>query len=52
MEWTEQHNVYLCREILVVEPFKFKKGSTERGRHWNLIADSLNTASELVEMQH
>lgn len=25
MEWTEKHDIYLCREIIVVEPFQFKK---------------------------
>ena len=40
MEWTEKHDVVLCREVLVVEPFKFKKGSVEKGKVWTEIAAS------------
>ncbi|KAM7444776.1 hypothetical protein ABFA07_006694 [Porites harrisoni] len=25
MEWTEEHDNCLCQEILVLEPFKYKK---------------------------
>ena len=42
MTWTPAHDVLLCREILVEEPFKFKHGSRERGQHWDKIATSLN----------
>ena len=47
MEWTEKHDVRLCREVLVVEPFKLKKGSVEKGKLWSNIADSLNASKEL-----
>ena len=40
--WTLVHDLLLCREILVEEPFKFKHGSRERGQHWDKIATSLN----------
>ncbi|CAH3123504.1 unnamed protein product, partial [Porites lobata] len=30
MEWTEEHDNCLCQEILVLEPFKYKKGSISR----------------------
>ena len=42
MTWTPAHDVLLCREILVEEPFKFKHGSRERGQHWDKVATSLN----------
>ena len=42
MEWTEQHDNCLCQEILVLEPFKFKKGSIARGQTWEKIANILN----------
>jgi len=42
MEWTEQHDNCLCQEILVLEPFKFKKGSIARGQTWEKIANNLN----------
>ena len=42
MEWTEQHDSILCQEILVLEPFKVKKGSIARGQIWDKIANNLN----------
>ena len=43
MEWTEQHDNCLCQEILVLEPFKAKKGSIARGQIWDKIAINLNS---------
>ena len=43
MEWTEEHDNCLCQEILVLEPFKYKKGSISRGQIWEEIADNLNS---------
>ena len=43
MEWTEEHDNCLCQEILVLEPFKYKKGSISRGQIWEKIADNLNS---------
>jgi len=34
----EKHDIYLCREIMVVEPFQFKKGTVARGQLWTKIA--------------
>ena len=42
MEWTEEHDNCLCQEILVLEPFKYKKGSISRGQIWEKIAKNLN----------
>ena len=42
MNWTYNHDVMLCREILVVEPFRFKHGSRERGNAWENVATNLN----------
>ena len=42
MNWTFQHDVMLCREILVVEPFRCKHGSRERGQAWEKIVNFLN----------
>lgn len=47
MEWTEKHDIYLCREIIVVEPFQFKKGTVDRGKLWTKIAESLNSCKEI-----
>ena len=43
MEWTEQHDNILCQEILVLEPFKAKKGSIAGGQIWGEIANNLNS---------
>ena len=43
MEWTEEHDNCLCQEILVLEPFKYKKGSISRGQIWAKIAVNLNS---------
>ena len=46
MSWTARHDILLCREILVDEPYKFKHGSRERGHCWDTIADHLNQMSK------
>ena len=42
MEWTEDHDVLLLREILASDLFSFKKGSVARGERWESIAETLN----------
>ena len=42
MEWTEMHDTLLCREVLLEEPYKYKKGSNEKGKKWSEIAEALN----------
>ena len=42
MEWTSEHDLCLCQEILVLEPFKAKRGSITRGQIWDKIANNLN----------
>ena len=46
MVWQDQHDLLLLREILAQEPWKFKQGSVERGKCWDLIADTLNTLED------
>ena len=43
MIWTSQHDVLLCREILVTQPFQHKIGSREKGQSWDKIATVLNS---------
>ena len=45
--WTEQHDVLLCREILVQEPYKYKAGTRERGHTWDKIAHTLNMTVDM-----
>ena len=42
MEWSEKHDVVLCREVLVMEPYQHPYRSKERGDVWNQIALNLN----------
>ena len=46
MEWTARHDILLCREMLVEEPFKHRKGSNERGKGWTNIANNVNNLEE------
>ena len=38
MDWSELHDVYLCREILTVGLMKTKKKTTQRAQLWEQIA--------------
>ena len=48
MVWTDAHDEYLLREILTVEPYKFKYGSPKRGESWSQIAEILNDVQDPV----
>ena len=41
-KWSKEHDVLLAREMLAVEPYKFKNRSRESGQAWDLIATHLN----------
>ena len=43
MEWTQQKDVMLAREMLLCEPFQYRVGSKECGSVWSQIATNLNT---------
>ena len=45
MVWNNHKDVLLCREILVVEPYKFKEKTREMGAAWTLLSDNLNQVS-------
>ena len=45
--WSEKHDLMLCRELLVMEIFKYPKRSKERGELWQKIATSLNNTSTI-----
>ena len=47
MEWKEEHNILLCREILVSQPFKFKERTVERGKIWDEIDNRLHNCQTL-----
>ncbi|KAK2547243.1 hypothetical protein P5673_032908 [Acropora cervicornis] len=41
MQWTREHDILLCREVLALEVYKHKKGTNEAGRLWDEIAKNL-----------
>ena len=43
MEWSEDQNLTLAREVLIREPYRFKERTTERGKVWQQIADNPNS---------
>ena len=45
--WSEKHDIALCREVLVLDPFQFPYRSRERGDVWNEIANNLNAMTEI-----
>ena len=42
MTWAAEHNELLVREMYLYQPWKYKKGSQQRGHAWDMISDSLN----------
>ena len=42
MDWTNEHDVLLCREVIVNDPYEFKAGTRERGQCLDKIANILN----------
>ena len=42
MEWSDKHDLVLCREVLAMEPYQHPYRSKERGNVWNQIAINLN----------
>ena len=42
MEWTDDHDILLLREMIASELFQFKKGSPDRGKIWESIQERLN----------
>ena len=43
MIWSDAHDMYLCREVLMVEPYRYKPRSKENVNAWLLVAEDLNT---------
>jgi len=46
MVWSAQHDVMLCIEILLAQPFEHKFTSREREHAWDEAADWLSKTSE------
>ena len=49
IDWKEEHDVLLCREILASQPFKFRARTVEGGKIWDEIAaNQLNNCRTLT----
>lgn len=42
IEWTDEHDMLMLREMVVSDIFSFKKGSVSRGDAWESVAEKLN----------
>ena len=47
MFWSNEHEVFLWREVVNLNPFTSKKGFTQRSGMWEKIAQSLNECTVL-----
>ena len=47
-QWTTDHDVIMCREVLVSEPYKFKLRTPERGQAWESVAQQLNSIHQPI----
>ena len=47
MFWSNEHDLFLCREVVNLDPFTSKKGSTQRSGMWEKIAQTLNECTVL-----
>ena len=43
MDWLEDHDLFLCREVLVMDPFQYPYRSKERGDVWGQLVIQLNS---------
>ena len=47
MEWTNNHDCHLVREVLAVEPYQHKAGTRESGAAWEDIAGNLRQVKSI-----
>ena len=47
MRWSEEHDLILCREILMIQPYQYRSGSKESGSAWTCISSELNNIAEV-----
>ena len=42
-KWRAEHDLILAKEMLLIEPYRFKKRSKGSGKAWKKIAENLNS---------
>ena len=47
MSWTEEQDDALCKQILVIEPFRYRLRTNQSGSVWSKIAGELNKMTSL-----
>ena len=47
MEWTNNHELALAREVLLLAPYCHKARTAEMGKVWQTMADNLNSHAKL-----
>ena len=47
MEWTDDYDILLLREMIASELFQFKKGSPDRGKIWESLQERFNKVDHL-----
>ena len=48
MFWSNEQGVFLCREVVNLDPFTSKKGSTQRSGMWEKIAQTFSVDKRSV----
>ena len=46
MEWTTEHDMFFCREVIAFDLYQYKPGSKEKGQCLDRIVESLNSIEE------
>ena len=47
MSWTEEQDDALCKQILVIEPFRYRPRTNQSGSAWSKVAGELNKMTSL-----
>lgn len=47
MTWTSEKDEALCKEILLLEPFRFRPRTKESGTTWSQVAEDLRQIKSL-----
>ena len=45
--WNNDHDIALCREVLIEEPYYIKMRSNKRGQAWEAVAENSNAMPSL-----
>ena len=47
MTWTPEKDEALCKQIILMEPFRFRPRTKESGNAWSQVADDLKQIKSL-----